>query len=101
MSPQLALPQPELRKALLILRTLQARRKPVRYSAPLALLELADLVERLPQPTASLTTLAAESIRLWATGPVGELFESGHDRILAMVERWVQVQLKRSTRPGS
>jgi hypothetical protein len=81
----------ELQNALRTLRELHSGKRP----QPIVLLELAELVENLPQPTKSLTTLMGGSLRLWATKPAAEQLEPGHDKIIAILERWIKAQLKR------
>jgi hypothetical protein len=78
--------------ALQLLRKLRRSRKP----DPAALLELAELVEYLPQPAKALTALAADDLRLWAAAPARERAASGHARILAIVERWLRAQPSRT-----
>jgi hypothetical protein len=98
MPRHLASSEAELQRALLLLRELRATRKHSRSSQPAALLELAELVKHLAEPTRSLTTMAAESLRLRAEGPVAELPEPRGDRILGMIERWIRVQLRSQER---
>jgi hypothetical protein len=92
MSHSLTPARHELQNALRTLRELHSGKK----LQPIVLLELAELVENLPQPTKSLTSLMGGSLRLWATKPAAEQPELGRDKITTIAERWIRAQLKRS-----